>query len=126
MFIDKRPYPSLNDKMAFFAQYYNQQILRSMLPEQSGYLSKVDPGKFPIPHLILNSKLELKDIANIALEDLKIIEDMQYVNILEVFEGKLQLLPANVMDYLRSKGYALPYLDYTLEEMVEYFWIKIV
>lgn len=126
MFIDKRPYPSLTDKMIFFAQYYDQQILRSMMPEQSGYLGKVDPGKFNVAHLILNSKLELKDIANIAPEDLKVIEDMQYVNILGMFEGKLHLLPANVMDYLRSKGYALPFRDYTLEEMVEYFWIKIV
>lgn len=30
-----------------------------------------------------------------------------------------------VYDYLRSKGYALPYLDLSVEELVSYGWVKL-
>ena len=29
------------------------------------------------------------------------------------------------LDYLRSKGYALPYMDLSVEDLVEYNWIKL-
>lgn len=32
----------------------------------------------------------------------------------------------NVSDYLRSKGYALPWMGLTVQEMVEYGWIKLL
>lgn len=30
-----------------------------------------------------------------------------------------------VFDYLRSKGYALPYMDLSVEDLVEYGWVKL-
>jgi len=30
-----------------------------------------------------------------------------------------------IIDYLRSKGYALPYLDLSVEQQIEYNWIKL-
>lgn len=30
-----------------------------------------------------------------------------------------------VIDYLRSKGYAMPYMDLSVENMIEYGWVKI-
>ena len=30
-----------------------------------------------------------------------------------------------IVDYLRSKGYAIPYLDLSVEDLIEYGWIKL-
>lgn len=30
-----------------------------------------------------------------------------------------------IVDYLRSKGYAIPYLDLSIQDMVEYGWVKL-
>lgn len=30
-----------------------------------------------------------------------------------------------IYDYLRSKGYALPWMDLTIEDLIEYGWIKL-
>lgn len=34
-------------------------------------------------------------------------------------------LALRILDYLRSKGYALPWLDTTVEEQIEYGWVKL-
>ena len=31
----------------------------------------------------------------------------------------------HVFDYLRSKGYALPWMDLLVEDLVEYGWVKL-
>lgn len=31
----------------------------------------------------------------------------------------------NVMDYLRSKGYAVPWLDLSVDDLIEYGWVKL-
>lgn len=28
-------------------------------------------------------------------------------------------------DYLRSKGYVLPYMDLSVEDLIEYNWVKL-
>lgn len=33
--------------------------------------------------------------------------------------------PIDVYDYLRSKGYALPWMGLTVEQLIEYGWIKL-
>ena len=37
----------------------------------------------------------------------------------------LSVKMANTVDYLRSKGYALPYMDLSVEDLVEYGWVKL-
>ncbi len=124
--MNKIPFPDLDQKMLFFAQYYDQTVKRSVMPEQSGSLGKVNSQCFSIPHLIINSFLELKDVADITADDLKVVEDMQYTNILGMFEDKLELLPSNIVDFLRRKGYAMPFMGYSIEDMRENYWLKIV
>lgn len=33
--------------------------------------------------------------------------------------------PINVFDYLRSKGYALPYLNHSVEDLISLGWVKL-
>ena len=37
----------------------------------------------------------------------------------------LSVKMANTVDYLRSKGYALPWMDLSVEDLVKYGWIKL-
>jgi len=32
----------------------------------------------------------------------------------------------NIFDYLRSKGYALPFLEYSVEELISFGWVRLV
>ena len=43
-------------------------------------------------------------------------EDLGYTRPAKSFAGT---------DYLRSKGYALPYMDLSVEDLIEYGWIKL-
>lgn len=45
----------------------------------------------------------------------------EVVKIIEITTGYLHL---EATDYLRSKGFALPYHDLTVEQLIEYGWIK--
>lgn len=61
----------------------------------------------------LNAKLELKPLSQISDEDKEhaywLVYPITVINI----------------DFLRSKGYALPWMGLSVEEMVEYGWIRL-
>lgn len=42
------------------------------------------------------------------------------------FEIKIDSLTPRQYQYLQSKGYALPYMNYSVEELVEMGWVKLV
>lgn len=39
---------------------------------------------------------------------------------------KFEIEKSSVVDYLRSKGYALPYMGLSVEKQIEYGWIKLI
>ena len=125
---------TLENKAKFFAQYWGQHVLYF----SSDFLRKID-------NLTLNSIenddfLELKPLSQISDKDLeKCLKILGQRLDLESFRESFieglsnrdfyaQFYPVRAIeigDYLRSKGYALPWMDLSVEDLVKYGWIKL-
>ena len=130
---------TLENKARFFAQYFGQHVLYF----SSDFLRKID-------NLTLNSIedddfLELKPLSHISDEDaieVSKIFGLGHLSgaikelILSIFRTSINDSGTtsstngiknwlHVFDYLRSKGYALPYMDLSVEDLVEYGWVKL-
>lgn len=126
---------SLENKAKLFAQYWGQAVQRY----GNNFYTKV-VNSFIDDSLLVGDYLLLKPLSSITNEDAKKlsvieadfrtddvwkrgkniakwIEDAQYS------VGNLNTM-MQMIDYLRSKGYALPYMGLSVETMVEYGWIK--
>ena len=68
-------------------------------------------------------KIELKPLCQISDEDL-ITLNLKAGNYTEYAEKGCFILDES--DYLRSKGYALPWMGLSVEEMVDAGWIKLI
>lgn len=139
-------------KELFFAQYWGQTVKRSYLPEQTS-LAVVNHNVFHISHLIINGYLELKSLNDLTQDDMlemfKILtssdEDLNYL-IEAINDGEITIedivkpfsdinfdvadntiSPIRVFwagDFLRSKGYAIPFGGFTLDQMLSFGWLK--
>jgi hypothetical protein len=85
--------------------------------------------------------VSLKPLSSISDEDARAVAEQNRFNgnydvfpkvgrdiLRRVFELKdsQMCLPMESADYLRSRGYALPWLDISINEMVEAGWIKLI
>ena len=129
-----------DNKARFFAQYYNQFIVGE-------HSNKATTARNEFDNFDINDAyLKLKPLSAISDEDKKEIakllgytgnnikveyEENGYRGfMLTAFNGSkkfilLNELPIIVGDYLRSKEYALPFHDLTVQQQIEYGWIKL-
>lgn len=125
-----------NVKCRFFAQYYGQDILRF---DTGNVKYSIDYKDFPI-----NEKdyIELKSIADITEEDKNVIEESILGFVDKIYNvGKFLFIETKSsisekpittslnsyhFDYLRSKGYALPFMEYSVDDLVKMGWVKLV
>lgn len=115
----------LNLKARFFALYWGQKCGKN----KYGNLSVNKSNILNITHL------ELKPLSQISDEDASKVCDLIFItnNNLNIQQIKqiVILIESNnwnnykIFDYLRSKGYALPWMDLSVEDLVEYGWIKL-
>lgn len=134
---------TLKNKTKFFFQYFNSEAIwrTSELDEN---IDEVTWEFKNFKYLNETDYLELKPLSQISDEDaihgLKLIissrnssafdycksqnysieQMVNYFNRHLVYDFKLILT-----DYLRSKGYALPYMDLSVEDLIEYGWVKL-
>ena len=140
---------TLENKAKFFAQYWGQHVLYF----SSDFLRKID--NLTLDSIENDDYLELKPLSQVSDEDaielmrLKIeskgVFDIKTIEIENktldgytfivkyknwddervgfVFNGHTN--PLSFYDYLRSKGYALPWMDLSVEYLVEYGWVKL-
>lgn len=118
---------NLEKKAKFFAQYWGQKVFK-IQDENCPATQEVNPqfiGKF----LDEKSVLELKPISSITDEDQNYILTNELSNsnklVIQDKIGAFYLSDIYVTDYLRSKGYALPYMGLSVEKQIEYGWIKL-
>lgn len=52
-------------------------------------------------------------------------KDYDDLNYFALTDSKPTLRVLDIIDYLRSKGYALPWMDLSVEKQIEYGWVKI-
>lgn len=125
------------NKAKFFAQYWGQEIMKEFDDDLSEtvYMSNPHANKSNISEYYL----ELKPLSKITDEDAKYIADLFTDEDGDVFTGKMIVemvcefteesylynLNCQAVDYLRSKGYALPYLNLKIDNLIEYGWVKL-
>lgn len=125
------------DRKRLFAQYFWQKVYKSPYFEELDYLSG-DKITFTTGYLLLTSlsaitkehKQYLKELLGIddftnqdnATQFIKCLRDSR--NWLMGNNEDVQLLLQGC-DYLRSKGYALPFMGISVEEQVSKGWIKL-
>jgi len=118
------------------------------LPEQSNELQLVNGNCFQIAHLTITSYLELKPLSEISDEDAFFIANMfrwherdsDILEVSDVLDWLEDILDGNcalysdyvsgyqfieLLDFLRSKSYAIPFHDLSVEQQVEYGWVKL-
>ena len=97
------------NKAKFFALYWGQDILSDGI-EIGANVGDCEEEMF----------LQLKPLSSIAS-----LEDIQngFFTVEPNLDYQVQIIN---QDYLRSKGYAIPWLGLSVEEMVEAGWIKLV
>ena len=130
---------TLENKAKFFAQYWGQYVLYFT----SDFLRKID--NLTLDSVENDDYLELKPLSHISDEDaieVSKIFGLGHLSgaikelILSIFRTSINDSGTtsstngiknwlHVFDYLRSKGYALPYIDLSVENLIEYGWIKL-
>lgn len=129
---------NLENKAMFFAQYWNYEYVGS------DKYSHIMPDTWSdFPKWIEDQYLILKPLSSISDEDALDIAMIMYGHLepdlyhypnmgrffLDNFSNKnsvyYPILSTQAVDYLRSKGYALPYMGLSVDQLVEYGWIKL-
>lgn len=114
------------NRRKFEALYINQDVLRTC--SEPNYSGKLVYHKLGRPFSKYNW-LELKPLSSISDEDAEIIdlgsEDYNEAGWCDKYGDFYWWTYADV-DYLRSKGYALPWMGVSIEEMIEAGWIKLI
>lgn len=106
------------NKAKFFALYWGQKVYRN--PEVRGFESTVG-GSISDERVPKTGYLELKPLSDISDED---AEECGYDNAKYMLSDNYLINSPRVFDYLRSKGYLLPWMGLSCEELIEAGWAK--
>ena len=140
---------TIENKKKLFAQYFGQRVWRYFHTNGEQNLLYVDGLTMENKsHFGFTGVLELKPLAAITEEDAievaKMVkswdDELDMLPVHDVYEWMNEILSNNsvtvadyvtgfqasqLSDYLRSKGYALPWNGISIEQQIEWGWIKI-
>lgn len=126
---------TLENKAKFFTQYFGQKV--RVWKKDLQTLLNISYASLSI-EAVEDSYLELKPLSQISDEDAIWLANWGYgcynisdeEKILRVKKDKYKYYKGcftnvYVVDYFRSKGYALPWNGITVEEQIKFGWIKL-
>jgi len=116
---------NLTNKGKFFAQYWGQDVLTL-----GGAKCDNESQNWGEDLIFKTQFLELTPLSQItdedAIEVAKIWGSIEpSVNVGKKVINRVTIMMVRVADYLRSKGYAVDYLDCKVEQQIEYGWVKL-
>lgn len=132
-------------KSKLFALYWGLEIFRYYTVEKLTPQSKsikVDHISLYPTYSFNDGYLLLKDLSNITDEESKKVCELQEYLITDFpihfclkdeftvcinskISDNYEVVNINTIDYLRSRGYAVPFMGISVEQMIEWNWIKI-
>jgi hypothetical protein len=116
-------------KAKFFALYWEQEVLY-----YGASMQVVCEISFPKYFEITDYHLTLKPLSSITDEDaIEVAKISNIPNEWAFYKKAYQsgyyctdMITLDVADYLRSKGYILPFMNISVEEMIEAGWVKLI
>ena len=102
---------TLENKTMFFAQYWGQHVLYF----SSDFLRKID--NLTLDSVENDDYLELKPLSHITDEDA--------INLGYGYASHLKSNLDRNIDQLRKLGFAVNYMDLSVEDLIEYGWVKL-
>jgi hypothetical protein len=119
-------------KSRFFAQYWGTKTL------YIGGVGKVEVGKggWNLKHP--NFFLQLKPLSKITDDDVQELlplvsfqfssryTDEQIKEEIKKSVLDTKMMPSELFDFLRSKGYALPYMNYSVDDLISFGWVQLL
>lgn len=123
-------------KSRFFAQYWGQKVMKKNIEGLENFYS--EPDGF-IRSMTKDSLLflELKSISNLSDNDAikvseiwgskvhsKILGNIITIRIGTKAESEVRN-SIGVIDFLRSKGYALPFMEYSVDDLISFGWVRL-
>jgi hypothetical protein len=127
--------PQTDVKCRFFGQYLEQIIAKETIYPNS---PTINVTTVLLINQLSNYHLELKSLSKISDEDALDLVPFISMNfssrytddfIKEQIKKEVldtEMLPAKFYDILRSKGYALPFMEYSVEDLVSFGWVRLV
>lgn len=124
------------DKAAFFAQYYPQNVMRHESYTDGPLIAAISVGN-------TSHYLELKPLSCITDEDVKVVlgivgyrgydykETIEWLVILfsdpalDYMHGLSGNQIRLLIDFLRSRGYLIPFRNYSVDQILEMGWVKL-
>ena len=113
-------------KCRFFAQYYGTETFcggdNHIITNVEWYT--ISDESYPNPHL------KLKPLSKITDEDAILMYrglERNYESSNQFLEDykSIGFLEQSEVDFLRSKGYAVPYMEYSVDELVKMGWVQL-
>jgi len=125
---------TIENKKKFFAQYFDVPCIENQdwIWRNNSRLSELPYGSD-----LTNAYMFLKPISETSKEDLIFISKINGYENDQLYYGKKiisgyanLLIETNIgymhtVDFLRSKGYALPWMGLSVDKQFEYGWIKL-
>lgn len=119
-------------KSRFFAQYWGTKTL------YIGGVGKVEVGKggWNLKHP--SFFLQLKPLSKITDDDVQELlplvsfdfspryTDEQMKEEIKKSVLDTEMMPSELFDFLRSKGYALPYMNYSVDNLISFGWVQLL
>lgn len=127
---------TLDNKSKFFAQYWGQRILK-LRPKLMVHVSEGWDISTPDSHIVLTPLSKITDEDAIEVARLHYGDGQNYVTLKEgmviannlsfdfVYEDYSSSVGVGVIDYLRSKGYALGWMGLSVGQQIDFGWIKL-
>ena len=104
-------------KSRFFAQYWGQEVGLQCDGVGKGFTYTISEGTLNDIE-IRNDKLLLKSLSNEKKEDKEWFNSYGSKNFVKFNQEQT--------DFLRLKGYAVPFMEYSVEDLISFGWVQLL
>lgn len=139
--------PKADVKCRFFAQYWGQNVLGSThfkntkavmfnydlfgsLNTSKGLISATEAFKTYFLWLKPLSKITDEDVEEllpyVSFQFSSKYTDEQIKKEIKKSVLDTEMIPSELFDFLRSKGYALPFMNYSVADLISFGWVQLV